>query len=218
MLDDLHLCSRFLRGENLKGYIKAGCSRLTEESSNSSSTYSTYRLLYLFVSKSVRLKFVINSPCISNYTFHFPQEPKLVGKVKKGVAIQKGKLRMLCGGRNIVLTLILFLSAGGRAIGSACFNGPDYMCVDWSLGSERMYLAQYKYMRETGENVFFGVGSYGPPSSQNMGKCFKFYVENQPTPFIAQVTNYGDDINGNQFDMVRAILRRLLCTLYSGRN
>lgn len=97
-----------------------------------------------------------------------------------------------------VMTILRLVSSG-----SVCAGGPgdEYMCVDWSVGSERMAFAQYNYKQQSGEDVVFGVGSYGSSENKNIGKCYKFFTNPPSNPIIAQVTNYGADIKSSQFDI-----------------
>lgn len=114
----------------------------------------------------------------------------------------------------IFLIVAVFMSAG-NAFANICDGGNDHMCVDWSFGSQRMALAQLNYKQRTGEDVLFGMGSYGGPDDENMGKCYKFTTDTADVPFIAQVTNQGVDIEANQFDMVSL---SHLCILSPKRN
>jgi len=63
-----------------------------------------------------------------------------------------------------VAAVLLFYLIGLATATSACSEegGTDYMCVDWSYGSQRMYLAQHKYEQRTREDsIYFGIGSFG---------------------------------------------------------
>ncbi|PXF40024.1 hypothetical protein BWQ96_10269 [Gracilariopsis chorda] len=87
---------------------------------------------------------------------------------------------------------------------TACVGGTDYMCMDWTFGSQKMNYQQFVYRARLGlrENIFFGMGSYGSGTG-NLGKCFKFYLDTlgSSTAVVFQVTNEGVDIRNNQVDM-----------------
>lgn len=56
------------------------------------------------------------------------------------------------------------------------------------------------YKMRTGEDVFFGVGSYSLGNS-NMGKCFKFTVEGVAAKLLLQVVNQGGDVHQGAVDL-----------------
>lgn len=64
-----------------------------------------------------------------------------------------------------------------------------------------MIMAQYKFKQQSGKDFVFGMGSYGAQWNFNIGKCYQFYTKPFLKPIIAQVTNYGADIQYNQFDI-----------------
>lgn len=115
---------------------------------------------------------------------------------------------------SVLIWIGLFASTQGIGVCSGSSDGTEYMCVDWSFGSEKMALAQYQYKMASGEDVFFGVGSYGSKSSYNIGKCYKFELDPPTKPIIAQVTNFGADVRNNQFDMV-SLTRKVKRILFS---
>ncbi|CDF40071.1 Putative endoglucanase type K Cellulase, Endo-1, 4-beta-glucanase [Chondrus crispus] len=101
-------------------------------------------------------------------------------------------------------TAIIALFSAAQAGSSVCSGTQgenEYRCVDWSFGSELMAFKQYQYKQQTGQDVLFGVGSYGAQNNLNIGKCYKFNLNPPTKPIIAQVTNWGAEISTNQFDM-----------------
>eukprot|EP00171_Calliarthron_tuberculosum_P009020 IDg9020t1 len=87
---------------------------------------------------------------------------------------------------------------------TACVGGNDYMCMDWTFGSQKLSYYQYVYKTSLGlkEDIHFGMGSYGSGKG-NLGKCFKFYLNTLGSSgaVVFQVTNEGVDIGRNQVDM-----------------
>jgi hypothetical protein len=80
--------------------------------------------------------------------------------------------------------------------------------MDWTLGSNRMTLAENAYNAETGDNVHFGVGTDGCAQTDNMGGCYRItYGEGgagspaQPSDLIVQSVNSGHDVHCPQFDV-----------------
>lgn len=117
----------------------------------------------------------------------------------------------------VLICIGLFASTQGDNVCSLS-GGKEYMCVDWSFGSGKMTLAQSEYLLDSGEDVFFGVGSYGSIPNSNIGKCYKFNLNGVTKPIIAQVTNSASHIENNQFEMVsliRKVKKILFCC--SGR-
>ena len=60
-------------------------------------------------------------------------------------------------------------------------EGPDgdltFACMDWSFGSTAMTKAEASFMAESGEDVFFGVGTYGTASdTQNGNRAYQAHT------------------------------------------
>eukprot|EP00939_MAST-03C_sp_MAST-3C-sp1_P004080 g4080.t1 len=87
--------------------------------------------------------------------------------------------------------------------GGNCCNAQEhaYACVDWSVGSFLWQSQETCYKGRTGEDVYFGVGSFGIPSDGAMGKCFKMSIDEVDRPGIFQVINTGSDVHSKQFDL-----------------
>lgn len=86
--------------------------------------------------------------------------------------------------------------------GGACCTSQEhvYACVDWSVGSQLWITQQSVYKTRTGEDVVFGVGTFGSQNS-DMGKCFRLEVEGMSSPLIVQSVNTGSDVSSGQFDL-----------------
>ena len=78
-----------------------------------------------------------------------------------------------------------------------------YACMDWTVGSKAMEDAQDAYEAETGEAIFFGIGSFGPDTA-HLGKCYKVELDHTDRPLILQVLNSGADVNTGNFDIQQA--------------
>jgi len=78
-----------------------------------------------------------------------------------------------------------------------------YGCLDWSFQSKRMQQAEDDFRERTGNNVYFGIGSYGNIKDQkeNLGKCYRITASNVDKDLIVQNINSGVDVDGTQFDL-----------------
>lgn len=75
-------------------------------------------------------------------------------------------------------------------------------CMDWSFGSRSMQKAESAFNSRAGENVYFGVGSFGVADIQmGLGACFRLKVDTLDRDLIVQSINTGSDVSGNQFDL-----------------
>lgn len=97
------------------------------------------------------------------------------------------------------------LGPSGYDMKSACdkpsSSGNAYACIDWSVHSAAMKSAASAYSKRTGgEEVIFGVGSFGGQNT-NMGKCYKLNVVGISSPLLVQVINQGGDVQSGQFDL-----------------
>merc|ERR1712066_1063828 len=74
--------------------------------------------------------------------------------------------------------------------------------MDWTFGSKTMQAQEGKFASRTGDEVFFGVGSFGSDDPQKgLGSCVRLQVEGVQRDIIAQSINTGSDVSGNQFDL-----------------
>eukprot|EP00475_Leptophrys_vorax_P024614 TRINITY_DN33_c0_g1_i5.p1 TRINITY_DN33_c0_g1~~TRINITY_DN33_c0_g1_i5.p1 ORF type:complete len:343 (+),score=84.97 TRINITY_DN33_c0_g1_i5:51-1079(+) len=82
-------------------------------------------------------------------------------------------------------------------------QGPAYACMDWTFGSTAMVAAENSFNAQTGDNVYFGVGTYGSSSDpiRGLGACYRLKVDGVDRDIIAQSINTGSDVAGNQFDL-----------------
>jgi len=78
-----------------------------------------------------------------------------------------------------------------------------YACLDWTLGSSSMLSAEAAFRGRSGQDVYFGVGTYGIATDpqQGLGACYRLKVEGVSKDIIAQSINTGFDVAGNQFDL-----------------
>merc|ERR1719229_665520 len=68
-----------------------------------------------------------------------------------------------------------------------------------------MRQAESAFAQQSGEDVFFGVGTFGVAKEadpqQGLGACYRMTVEGVAKDIIAQSINTGFDVAGNQFDL-----------------
>jgi len=75
-------------------------------------------------------------------------------------------------------------------------------CMDWTFGSQSMLKAESAFNSREGENVYFGVGTYGTSDGmRGIGACFRLTVDTMDKNLIVQSVNTGSDVSGNQFDL-----------------
>ena len=113
-------------------------------------------------------------------------------------------------------------NAGGRA-GKICkgkstgyYCPPDsppadgdmaFACMDWTFGSTAMKAQEAKFKSRTGEDVFFGVGTFGTNDDvqRGLGACYRVKVGNEgggvEKDLLLQSINTGSDVSGFQFDL-----------------
>ena len=78
-----------------------------------------------------------------------------------------------------------------------------FACLDWTFGSSAMRVAEASFKGRTGEDVFFGVGTYGTNADplHGLAACYRLRVEGMEKEIIAQSINTGHDVAGTQFDL-----------------
>ncbi|CAE7800392.1 Dnah7 [Symbiodinium sp. KB8] len=78
-----------------------------------------------------------------------------------------------------------------------------YACLDWTFGSAAMRSGEAQFQQQTGEKVYFGVGTYGTTTDpqRGLGACYRLKVEGVDRDIIAQSVNTGWDVDGKQFDL-----------------
>ena len=72
-----------------------------------------------------------------------------------------------------------------------------------TVGSSGQTARQTAFTARTGNNVYFGVGSYGNDNA-NAGYCVRITTNSLDRDIIAQVVNQGSDVNQNNFDLQTA--------------
>merc|ERR1712070_367558 len=62
---------------------------------------------------------------------------------------------------------------------------------------------QAAFQKRTGEDVFFGVGTFGTSddAQRGLGSCFRVQVDGVAKDLLLQSVNTGSDVSGNQFDL-----------------
>ena len=78
-----------------------------------------------------------------------------------------------------------------------------FACMDWTFGSAAMRAAEAAFAARSGEDVFFGVGTYGTAddAQRGLGACYRMHVGGVAKELIVQSVNTGSDVAGNQFDL-----------------
>jgi len=78
-----------------------------------------------------------------------------------------------------------------------------YACMDWTFGSSAIRGAEASFRGRSGQDVYFGVGTYGTSSDpmKGLGACYRLKVEGVDKDIIAHSINTGHDVAGNQFDL-----------------
>lgn len=100
---------------------------------------------------------------------------------------------------------------GGGGVGYHCSAEPKggndvsatFACMDWTFGSNAMRSAEASFRAQAGQDVYFGVGTYGTSDDKQrgLGACYRLKVDGMDKDIIAQSINTGWDVHGNQFDL-----------------
>jgi len=93
-------------------------------------------------------------------------------------------------------------------------EGGVFACMDWTFGSNKMMEQEEKFNARTGENVWFGVGTFGTEDDEmrGLGNCYRMKIrettcadinsgEFLEREIIAQSINTGSDVSNIQFDL-----------------
>jgi len=109
-----------------------------------------------------------------------------------------GRTGVLCGGQNVGY----YCSPEGTD-DSEDGNNVAFACMDWTFGSTSMRGAETNFKTATGEDVFFGVGTYGTSSDKlrGLGACYRMKIDGVEKDILVQSINTGSDVQGNQFDL-----------------
>jgi hypothetical protein len=74
--------------------------------------------------------------------------------------------------------------------------------MDWTFGSQSLLKAEAAFKSSTGNDVYFGVGSFGSSDQMSgLGACYRLKVQGVDKNLIVQSINTGSDVQGNQFDL-----------------
>jgi len=93
-------------------------------------------------------------------------------------------------------------------------EGGVFACMDWTFGSNKLKEQEQKFNSRTGQNVWFGVGTFGTTADQmqGLGNCYRLVVRETSCydrmagkelerNIIAQAINTGHDVSNIQFDL-----------------
>jgi hypothetical protein len=83
---------------------------------------------------------------------------------------------------------------------SSCATCVSYQCIDWTVGSKANKAREASFYSETGQSVYFAVGSYGSNPSGG-GLCYRISSNSIDRDIILQVVNYGTDVPLGNFDV-----------------
>jgi len=75
--------------------------------------------------------------------------------------------------------------------------------MDWTFASSAMRRAEASFKASSGEDVYFGVGTFGTSADaqRGLGACYRLSARGVAKDIIAQSINTGYDVEGNQFDL-----------------
>ena len=91
-------------------------------------------------------------------------------------------------------------SGAGISYFTGCSECVAYACIDWSAGSIANQAREAAFFQRTGQQVYFGVGSYGNQPTR-AGNCYRITVGGVDRDFITQVVNSGGDVPDVNFDL-----------------
>jgi len=93
-------------------------------------------------------------------------------------------------------------------------DGGVFACMDWTFGSKKIGKQEEAFKARTGEDVWFGVGTFGTMDDpmQGLGNCYRMVVKTTNCKdqmagrdlekhIIAQSVNTGHDVSNIQFDL-----------------
>ena len=83
---------------------------------------------------------------------------------------------------------------------NGCSTCISYQCIDWTVGSQGMVARGSEFASRTGQNVWFGVGSYGNNPAV-AGNCYRFTAAGVAKDLFVQVVNSGGDVPAGNFDI-----------------
>jgi len=86
---------------------------------------------------------------------------------------------------------------------TSCATCAAYQCLDWTAGSAGMQYREESYFNNSGDSVYFGVGSYGN-DAKRAGKCYRITTDSIDRDLIVQVVNQGLDVPDGNFDLMLA--------------
>lgn len=84
---------------------------------------------------------------------------------------------------------------------SSCSTCVSYQCIDWTAGSVANKQREAAFLARTGNDVYFGVGSYGNNQARG-GLCYRVSVSSVEKDLLVQVVNQGADVPDGNFDLM----------------
>lgn len=84
---------------------------------------------------------------------------------------------------------------------TSCATCMSYQCLDWNVFSSGMTARENAYLSDTGDRVYFGVGSYGSDTSR-AGLCYRMSVTGVDRDLIAQVITQGGNVPDGNFNLM----------------
>ena len=69
---------------------------------------------------------------------------------------------------------------------TSCTDCFAYQCIDWTVGSRAMRTREANFYNETGQMVYFAVGSFGNDPSIG-GQCYRISTDSIDRDIIMQV-------------------------------
>lgn len=82
-----------------------------------------------------------------------------------------------------------------------------FACMDWTFGSRAMQVAEAEFKQRTGNDVYFGVGTFGTSDDviRGIGACYRMQIGSEgggvAKDLLVQSINTGSDVSGFQFDL-----------------
>lgn len=83
---------------------------------------------------------------------------------------------------------------------TSCNTCIAYQCLDWTVGSQSNQARESAFKARSGEDVHFGVGSYGNDQTR-AGLCYRISSTSFEKDLIVQAINQGADTDAKDFDL-----------------
>lgn len=83
---------------------------------------------------------------------------------------------------------------------TSCSTCVAYQCIDWTYGSNANRAREASFLAETGQKVYFGVGTYSY-NQEAGGLCYRITTNALDRDLIVQIINYGGDVPSGNVDL-----------------